>query len=83
MHFLSVLTDRVCRPSTAVRVAPLYQMCGRVASLHVAFPHHIAKVCKFWKDFCVRTQFKRALFSMNEGASSHGFVPVVTDELVG
>jgi len=36
----------VHRPSAIVRVAPLYQMCGRVAHLHVAFPCHIAKVCE-------------------------------------
>ena len=55
MRFLSVLTDRVCRPLATVRVAPLYQMCGRVACLHVAFLCHIANVCEFWKDFSVRT----------------------------
>ena len=51
MHFLSVLTDRVCWPSATVRVAPLYQMCGRVAYLHVAFPSHIAKVCEKFVNF--------------------------------
>ena len=44
MHFLSALTDRVHQPLATVRVAPLYQMCSRVAYLHDAFLHHIAKV---------------------------------------
>ena len=35
-----------CRPSATVRVVPLYQMCGRVAYLCVAFLRHIAKVCE-------------------------------------
>ena len=50
MHFLSILTDRVRRPSAPVRVAPLYQMCRRVAYLHVAFPRHIASIML---GFCV------------------------------
>ena len=37
----------MCQPSATVKVAPLYQMCGRVVYLmcgrvvylHVAFPH--------------------------------------------
>ena len=51
MHFLSVLTDRVHRPLATVRVAPLYQMFGRVAYLHVAFLPHIAKVCEKCVNF--------------------------------
>ncbi len=51
MHFLSVLTDRVHQPLATVRVAPLYQMCGRVAYLHVAFLPHIAKVCEKFVNF--------------------------------
>ena len=50
-HFLSVLTDRVHWPSAPVRVAPLYQMCGRVAYLHIAFPCHSAKVCEKFVNF--------------------------------
>ena len=50
-HLLSVLTDRVCWPSAIVRVTPLYWMCGRVAYLCVAFPHHIAKVCEKFVNF--------------------------------
>ena len=37
LHFPSVRTDWVRRPSPTVKVAPLYQMCGRVVYLHVAF----------------------------------------------
>ena len=48
---MSVLTDRVCWPSAVVRVAPLYQMCGRVVYLHVAFPCHIARVCEKFVNF--------------------------------
>ena len=55
MHFLSILTDRVCWPSDTVRVASHYRMCRRVADLCVAFPCHIAVVCKVWKDFSVQT----------------------------
>ena len=55
MHFLSILTDRVCWPSVTVRVASHYRMCRRVAYLCVAFPCHIAVVCKVWKDFSVQT----------------------------
>ena len=50
-HFLSVLTDRVHQPLATVRVVPLYQMCGRVAYLHVAFLPHIAKVCEKFMNF--------------------------------
>ena len=49
----------VHQPLATVRVAPLYQMCGRVAYLCVAFLCHIAKVCEkfvnFWMDFSVWT----------------------------
>ena len=51
MHFLSDLTDRVHQPLATVRVAPLYQMCGRVAYLCVAFLRHIAKVCEKFVNF--------------------------------
>ena len=51
MCFLSVLTDRVCRLSATVRVAPLYQMCGRVACLHVTFLCHPANVCEKFVNF--------------------------------
>ena len=51
MHFLSVLTDRVHEPLATVRVAPLYQMCSRVAYLCVAFLPHIAKVCEKFVNF--------------------------------
>ena len=55
MYFQSVLTDKVHQPLSTVRVVPLYQMCGRVAYLCVAFLPHIAKVCEkfvnFWMDF--------------------------------
>ena len=37
MYFQSVLTDKVHQPLATVRVVPLYQMCGRVAYLCVAF----------------------------------------------
>ena len=47
MYFQSVLTDKVHQPLATVRVVPLYQMCGRVAYLCVAFLPHIAKVCEF------------------------------------
>ena len=51
MHFLSVLTARVHWPLAVVRVTPLYWMCGRVAYLHVAFLHCIAKVCEKFVNF--------------------------------
>ena len=51
MHFLSALTDRVHQPLAIVRVAPLYQMCGRVAYLHDAFLYHVAKVCEKFVSF--------------------------------
>ena len=57
---------KVHQPSPTVRVAPLYQMCGRVAYLCVAFLPHIAKVreegCEFWMDFSVRTLSKVSCF---------------------
>ena len=51
IYFQSVLTDRVRQPSDTLRVAPFYWMCGRVAYLCVAFPHHIAKVCEMFVNF--------------------------------
>ena len=51
MHFLSVLTDRVRQLSATVRVAPLYQMCGSVVYIRVAFPRHSAKVCEKFVNF--------------------------------
>ena len=33
IHFLSVSTERVCRPLATVRVVPLYLMCRRVEKL--------------------------------------------------
>ena len=50
-HFLSVLTDGVCRPLAIVGVTPLYWMCGRVAYLCVAFLHHIAEVFEKFMNF--------------------------------
>ena len=56
-HFLSILTDRVHRPSATARVMPLYQMCRRVAYLRVAFLHHTAKArekfVNFESNFCM------------------------------
>ena len=51
MHFLTVLANRVRWPLATVRVAPLYQVCGRVAYLCVAFPCQIAKVCDKFVNF--------------------------------
>ena len=51
MYFQSVLTDKVHQPLATVRVVPLYQMCGRVAYLCVAFLPHIAKVCEKFVSF--------------------------------
>ena len=51
MYFQSVLTDKVHQPLATVRVVPLYQMCGRVAYLCVAFLPHIAKVCEKFVNF--------------------------------
>ena len=45
------LTDRVHQPLATERVVPLYQMCGRVAYLRVAFLPHIAKVCEKFVNF--------------------------------
>ena len=50
-QFCLILNDRVCWPLATVRVAPLYRMCGSVAYLCVAFPHHIAKVCEKLVNF--------------------------------
>ena len=55
MYFQSVLTDKVYQPLATVRVVPIYQTCGRVAYLCVAFLPHLAKVCEFWMDFSVQT----------------------------
>ena len=62
-QFLSVLTDRVHRPSAAVRVAPLYRMCGSVSVPSSCFsaPYYkgLWKVCEFWKFFsCVNPVFR-------------------------
>ena len=51
MHLQSVLTDRVRWPSATLSIAPLYQMCGRVSHLCVAFPCHVAKVCEKFVSF--------------------------------
>ena len=51
MYFQSDLTDKVHQPLTTVRVVPLYQICGRVAYLCVAFLPHIAKVCEKFVNF--------------------------------
>ena len=51
MYFQSVLTDKVHQPLATVRVAPLYQMCGRVAYLCVAFLPRIAKVSEKCVNF--------------------------------
>ena len=48
---LPISFDRVCRPSAIVRVVPLYQMCGRVAYLHVAFSCLIANILWILKGF--------------------------------
>ena len=53
-HFLSVLTDKSVSAigySKGCTPFGLYQMCGRVAYLHVAFPSHIAKVCEKFVNF--------------------------------
>ena len=39
------------QPLATVRVVPLYQLCGRVAYLCVAFLPHIAKVCEKFVNF--------------------------------
>ncbi|MCB4762102.1 MAG: hypothetical protein LGB06_07605 [Sulfurovum sp.] len=78
-HFLSVLTDRVCQPSTTVRVE--MWMCGRFAYLCVAFQRHIwvsywgfavvkrfVKVCEFLV-FSVRTLQKHRVMVFARGFS--------------
>ena len=70
MHFLSVLFERVRWPLATVRVAPLYRMCGRVAYLCAAFPHHIASIMpgfvkKFVKWFVKSLWILKGFFCTN------------------
>ena len=66
MHFLSVLTDRVCCPSAIVRVMPLYWTCGRVA--------YLWKVCEKFVNlkgfFCVWTLSKGCGWAQSKYDSS-------------
>ena len=76
MYCQSILTDKVHQPLATVRVVPLYQMCGRVAYLCVAFFAPYCKglweVCEFWMDFSVRTLPKWQSSSIHQ--SSGGLV---------
>ena len=58
MHFLSVLTARVCWPSATVRVAPLYRMCGSVAYFVLLF-------CTILQIFVKSLQIVKGFFCMN------------------
>ena len=51
MHFLSVLTDRVHRPSATVRLHPFTGCVEVFPYLHPAFLCHITKVCEKFVNF--------------------------------
>ena len=62
-HFLSVLTDRVHRPS--VRDAPHYSMCRRVAYLCIAFPRHIVGIMPDFLRFVKSLWILKGFFCTN------------------
>ena len=57
-HFLSVLFDRVHRPSATVRVAPIYRMCRRVGNFVLFFCAILWASCLvLWKSLWILKGF--------------------------